>query len=140
MKKVKTVLTLVAVLAIPAVIAYPIAHTPTGGEGALSPRDLLMARIAEAAQAAGGTVSEPVGMLPALLTVALIGLFVLRLALRRPPAVKPQRPARAHRASTALELIRDGARSDEVMVTARVSRDAVELLRHTTVGHVGAGS
>ena len=125
-----------SILAIPALVEYPVTHVPAAPAletGA--PRDVLMARLTEAVLAAQSGVTGGMGRMPALIGLALVLGLVVWFALRRRPAQKPERLPRSRRASVALELLHTGAGPDDVMVRAHVSRDAIELLRHTTIGH-----
>ena len=135
MRSLKNAVAGVSILVIPALIEYPVTHAPAASAlETAAPREILMARLADAVLAAQGGASGAVGRMPALIGLAIVLMLSLWLAFRRRPAAKPERPPRSHRASVALELIQCGSGSDDVMVRAHVSRDAVELLRHTTVG------
>lgn len=133
MRLVKNTFAGLSILAIPTLVGYPVAHAPAAS--APAPREILMARLTEAALAAQSTATSGVGLGVALGGLTVLLIVAVWLAFRRRPVSKPQRPARISRASVALEMIQRGTTSDDVMIRAQVSRDAVELLRHTTIGH-----
>ncbi len=133
MRFIKSTFAGLSILAIPTLVGYPVAHTPAAS--APAPREILMARLTEAALAAQSTATSGVGLGVALGGLGLLLTISVWLAFRRRPVSRPERPARACRASVALEMIQRGTTSDDVMIRAQVSRDAVQLLRHTTIGH-----
>jgi len=135
MRLIRNAFTGLCILAIPALIEYPVTHAPAAVPEVIAPRDILMARLAEAAFAAQAGSGAALSRAPALVGLAIVLLLSFWLAFRRRPIARPERPSRSRRASIALELIQKGAGSDDVMVRAHVSRDAVELLRHTTIGY-----
>jgi hypothetical protein len=73
---------------------------------------------------------------PAILGAAVLGALGLVVVAGRRRRVRRARPraARHDRAARALRLMREGETPDVVVLRARLSRDAIELLRHTTVG------
>ena len=135
MKIFKNALASGAMLAIPVLVEFPVLHAPAAlpsGPASL-PQDVLLARLAEAMRSAE-PAAPVLGLVPALAVVGILLLISLWLVLRRRPIYKPERAPRERRATIALDLIRDGATLEEARVRAHVSRDAIELLRHTTMG------
>jgi len=129
------------ILTIPALVGLPAPYAPNTPaiESAALPRDVLLARLAEALETAGGMksaagLSTRIGLIPALAVVGALLLLLVWLVLRRRSVDKPARAPRDSRATVALDLIRGGATPGEAMVRAHVSRDAIELLVHTTMG------
>jgi len=135
MKIFKHTLVGIALLTIPLLVGAPVvppeAVLPAGP--GLLPRDVLLSRLAEAL----GSVepgSPMMGRIPALAVAGALLLLCVWFVLRRRPIARVERPARDRRATVALDLLRGGATTAEAMVGAHVSRDAIELLRHTTIG------
>lgn len=123
-----------AIAMIPFGVGFPVAlFPPPGSDGPLLPREALMAQLTAALHAADET-QRGVGLIPALIAVGILLAAATWLALRQRPREARVRAPRASRAALALELIRRGQAPEDVIVRARLSRDAIELLRHTTMG------
>ncbi len=124
-----------AIAVIPFVVGFPVALLPMADSGAqLTPREALMAQVSAALRTTEESSRTAMGLVPALVAVVILLAGASWFALRQRPRVAPVREPRAKRAAQALELIRRGRSPEEVIVRAHLSREAIELLRHTTMG------